>query len=244
MLQKTFCHVKGISTDFEKKLWDRGIENWDLFIVRISELEDISKNKLDKIKNEIELSRKALAENNLQYFKEALPAKEHWRLSNLGKIGFVDIETTGLNKWSDQMTVLGIYDGVNAEIYVQGKDLQKAKDRLKEFDIVVTFNGKQFDIPFIEHHFSIKYNFIHLDLRYMLKELGYQGGLKLIEKEIGIRRDSNIQSIDGFEAVSLWYQYKRGNQKALHTLIEYNKQDVVSLKTLLEYYLENKKMKF
>ena len=241
MLQKTFCHVKGISLAFEKTLWDSGIGHWDDFLTKSGQLQELSQNKKEKITEELLLSQKALAKNDLQYFKNTLPPKEHWRLAGLGKTAFVDIETTGLSKWADQITVLGIYDGIQADVYVQGKDLPQAKDRLKEFDIIVTFNGKQFDVPFIEHHFTEKYDFIHLDLRYMLKELGYQGGLKVIERQLGIQRDTSIQNVDGFEAVHLWHRYKRGNLEALNKLVEYNKQDIVSLEKLLEHYLQNKR---
>lgn len=240
MLEKTFCHIKGISTAFEKMLWDQGITHWDHFLEKADFLEGLSKLKKDKIKEELLISKQALADNNLTYFKTTLPSKEHWRLASKGRIAFVDIETTGLSKWSNEITLLGIYDGDEPQIFINGQNLLEAKDRLKEFDIIVTFNGKQFDLPFIEEHFSHSYDFIHLDLRYMLKELGYQGGLKLIEKQIGIKRNDEIGDIDGFEAVNLWHRYKRGNQKALDTLVEYNKQDIVSLKTLLNHYLEIK----
>lgn len=48
-----------------------------------------------------------------------------------------------------------------------------------EFDIIITLSGKQFDMSFIEHHFGYAYDAIHLDLHYMLRELGPQGGLKI-----------------------------------------------------------------
>jgi len=123
---------------------------------------------------------------------------------------------------------------------VNGKNLAAAGEKLKEFDIVVSFNGKQFDMPFIEQHFSYSYNVIHLDLRYMLKELGLQGGLKRIEHKLGIDRGADLAGVDGFEAVRLWHQYKRGNQHALDKLLRYNEQDIINLKFLLEYYLERK----
>jgi uncharacterized protein YprB with RNaseH-like and TPR domain len=132
---------------------------------------------------------------------------------------------------------MGIYDGMTPHLYVNGKNLHEADAKLKEFDIVVTFNGKQFDIPFIEQHFSCTYDFIHLDLRYMLKEQGLMGGLKSIECQLGIGRDSDMQGIDGFEAVRLWYQYQRGNQRALETLLKYNEQDIINLKPLLDHYI-------
>ena len=95
-------------------------------------------------------------------------------------------------------------------------------------------------MPFIEHSFACTYDVIHLDLRYMLRELGLRGGLKSIENQLGIDRDSDLIGMDGFEAVRLWHQYKRGNQGALQKLLRYNEQDIINLKSLLHYYLNQK----
>ena len=240
MLKKTFCHVKGITRAIEKIIWDSGIEDWNTFFAKAHEIKHLPESKRKQIEEELTRSEKALNEGNLAYFKTLLNPKEHWRLANHGKIAFVDIETTGLSKFDDEITILGIYDGTTPHIYINGKNLPDAKEKLKEFDIVVTFNGKQFDIPFIEQQFSHTYNFIHLDLRYMLKELGLQGGLKRIEKELGIIRDAAIAGIDGFEAINLWNEYKRGNEKALDTLVKYNEEDIINLKTHLDHYLTEK----
>ena len=240
MITKTFCHIKGISLDFEKILWDHDISHWNEFDKKMDQLSTLPKNKLNKIKAELPASRLALEKNDLSYFKALLKPKEHWRLWELGKIAFVDIETTGISRWSDEITIIGIYDGSTSHLYVNGKNLHEANAKLNEFDIVVTFNGKQFDIPFIEQHFSCTYDFVHLDLRYMLKELGFQGGLKNIEHQLGIKRDSDLQGVDGFEAVNLWYKYKRGDSQALTKLLKYNEQDIVNLKSLLEYYVAQK----
>ena len=241
MLEKTFCHVKGITAHFERLLWERGVEHWDDFLEKESQLSELPRKMLDKIKDELPASKKAFQQKNLRYFQNMLHPKEYWRLVELGKVGFVDIETTGLSRWSDEITVIGIYDGKVSHLYVNGKNLIDAKDKLKEFDIVVTFNGKQFDIPFIEHRFSCSYDFAHLDLRYLLKEFGFQGGLKSIERQLGIRRDSCVEGIDGFEAVNLWCQYKRGSDEALQKLLKYNEQDIVNLDVLLKHYLKIKK---
>jgi uncharacterized protein YprB with RNaseH-like and TPR domain len=240
MIEKTFCHIKGITTTFEKLLWNNAIRDWNDFFEKYDTLTMLPKGKLEKIKNELPASKEALAQKNLGFFKNTLASNEHWRLSSLGKIAFVDIETTGISRTSDEITVIGIYDGVTPHLYVNGQNLEKAHSKLKEFDIVVTFNGKQFDIPFIETHFSCSYDFIHLDLRYMFKELGFQGGLKNIERQLGITRACDIQGIDGFEAVNLWYRYKRGNLEALQTLLKYNREDIVNLEPMLNYYLKKK----
>ncbi|MBA3238709.1 MAG: ribonuclease H-like domain-containing protein [Parachlamydiaceae bacterium] len=244
MLTKTFSHIEGITPSFEKLLGDYGIQQWDDFMAQLHLFSEVSKAKLEKIINSLTASKEALAKNDFHYFKNALKPKEHWRLSKMGKIAYVDIETTGLSRWSDEITLIGIFDGSVSHIYVNGKNLQDARDKLNEFDIVVTFNGKQFDMPFIEEYFSHKYDIVHLDLRYMLKEFGLQGGLKRIETQLGINRGSDLAGVDGFEAVRLWNQYKRGNQGALQKLLRYNEQDIVNLKTLLEYYLEKKQSYF
>lgn len=240
MLKKTFCHIEGISTDSEKLLWENGVDHWDHFYEMFDTLDCLPKGKLEKIKTELPFSQKALESKDLQYFKSRLPSKEHWRLFNIGKAAYVDIETTGISRGSAEITVIGIYDGAIPHLYVNGKNLHEAHAKLLEFDIVVTFNGKQFDLPFIQHQFAYDYDFIHLDLRYMLRELGLRGGLKSIERQLGILRESEVEGIDGFEAVRLWYRYKRGNLEALQTLLRYNECDIVNLKTLLEYYLKQK----
>jgi uncharacterized protein YprB with RNaseH-like and TPR domain len=238
MITKTFSHIEGITPSLEKQLREKGVQRWDDFLEQLHLFDGLPKAKLEKIKNSLHASKEAHSKNNLAFFKNLLQAKEHWRLSSMGKIAYVDIETTGLSRWSDEITLIGIYDGTLSHLYVNGKNLQDAKEKLQEFDIVVTFNGKQFDIPFIEHYFAHKFDFVHLDLRYMLKELGLQGGLKSIENQLGIKRDDDLTGIDGFEAVRLWYHYKRGNQGALQKLLRYNEQDIVNLKTLLQYYLD------
>ena len=242
MLRKTFCHIDGISERTEKIILDDGIKDWDYFIENFDKINCLPKKKLGKIKNEILFSKKMLDENNLNYFKQKIPSKLHYRLFNHGKIAYLDIETTGLSRYTDQITMIGIYDGEIAKSYIAGIDLEEGYKKLEEFDIVVTFNGKTFDMPFIEYKADKKYDLIHLDLRFLLKEFGFSGGLKNIEKELGITRDDEVVGVDGFEAVRLWRRYKNGDENALRKLLIYNKEDIVNLKFLLDFYLEKRKI--
>lgn len=240
MIQKTFCHTDGISENSEEILWKNNINSWNDFLNNFESISCLPKSKLEKIRSEILFSKEHLENNNLKYFKEKLNPKLHHRLSSYGRIAYVDIETTGLSKYTDEITMIGIYDGENPKSYVSGFDLEEGYEKLKEFDIIVTFNGKTFDMPFIEYKAKRKYNFIHLDLRYLLKEFGLAGGLKKIECELGVSRDDEVASVDGFEAVRLWRKYKRGDEDALRILLKYNKEDIVNLKFLLNWYLEKK----
>jgi uncharacterized protein len=75
---------------------------------------------------------------------------------------------------------------------------------------------------------------VHIDLRYVLMRLGHRGGLKTIEQRLGIQRPIDLQGMNGYDAVLLWNRYREGDSQALDTLIRYNREDVVNLKTLME----------
>lgn len=241
MIENTFVHMDGVSENTEKKLWENEIFSWDEFLEKFEVIDFLPESKKQKIRNSIEFSRGHLNSRNLDFFRDNLKLNQHWRLYDLGKVCFVDIETTGLSRWTDTLTMLGIYDGCEARSYIHGQDLEEGFERLKDFDTVVTFNGKQFDLPFIEQKCGKKFDFMHLDLRFLLKELGYAGGLKRIEKELGIVRDGEVADVDGREAVRLWRKYKNGDEEALRILLKYNQEDIVNLKFLIEFYLKEKR---
>ena len=83
-------------------------------------------------------------------------------------------------------------------------------------------------------------------MRYLLRSLGYTGGLKGCEKKAGIDR-GELDGLDGYSAVLLWNDYQRNkNPKSLETLLAYNIQDVVNLENLmvLSYNLKLKETPF
>ena len=86
----------------------------------------------------------------------------------------------------------------------------------------------------VSEHSNILIRPAHIDLRFFLKRLGYRGGLKAIEKSLGLSRDSAIEGIDGYEAVLLWRAYQWGDESALDRLILYNTADIIHLKPLME----------
>jgi uncharacterized protein YprB with RNaseH-like and TPR domain len=98
--------------------------------------------------------------------------------------------------------------------------------------MVVTYNGSRFDLPFIRRQFGIAMDMPHLDVMRPLRAQGYKGGLKFCERLLGIKRQVP-EDVDGFEAVRLWYEYRRGDRVALAKLLAYNSQDVISLELLL-----------
>jgi hypothetical protein len=164
-------------------------------------------------------------------------ASDAWRLyaDFRDQAAFVDIETTGLLSGSDAITVIGLFDGKTTKAFIQGINLEDFAEEVQKYSLLVTFNGKRFDLPFICNVFGDLPGFQgHLDLLYPLRRLNYRGGLKSIEKQVGLEREGSLQQMDGYLAVLLWKEYQHGNKAALDTLVRYNLEDVVNLQYLAD----------
>lgn len=99
----------------------------------------------------------------------------------------------------------------------------------------MTFNGAGFDLRFLKNTFpEFVLPPIHIDLRWVSRRLGYIGGLKELERSLGISRKADVSEMGGFDATVLWAKYLRGDNSALDQLIEYNTADVVHLKAIME----------
>src|ERR1041384_7511314 len=98
VITSTFCHLRGISADREQALWKAGVATWDDFERKLQpQLSLLSGNGGSSTAlRELELSRKALDEGQLEYFAERLPKREHYRLAYAFPEDtiFLDIETT------------------------------------------------------------------------------------------------------------------------------------------------------
>jgi len=214
-------------------LWAAGLLGWHQ--VGSAGSCDIPAKKLMSIAACLTESSEHLDRNNPAYFADHLPAREHWRFFPEFRktTAFIDIETTGIEMFGFEITTIALYDGESIRYYVQGQNLDAFMDDIEKYNVIVTYNGKTFDVPFIEKYFGIRLNHAHIDLRYVLKSLGYSGGLKLCEKALGLDR-GDLDGVDGCFAVFLWQDFQRtGNTKALETLLAYNIEDVVNLETLM-----------
>ena len=238
MLDRTFIHGAGVGAATERGLWLAGARDWATFLAmqRGGALPGSHKRggKLERLAGVIEDSRAALASGDVEYFRARLPGPEMWRMHApfAGRAAYVDIETTGLSPAYDVVTVVALHDGTRCHTFVRGDNLADFPRMAAQFALLVTFNGATFDIPFLQTTFPDFAPRAHLDLRYPLARLGHKGGLKEIERRVGIQRPRHLAELDGFDAVRLWRQHERGDRAALPTLLAYAEQDVANLVTL------------
>jgi len=156
---------------------------------------------------------------------------------------YLDIETTGLSSRYNEITLVGIHfcNEVNTKlIQLVGEDVtaNNISESLKGARVVYTYNGSRFDLPFIYRRLGIDLtkDYQHCDLMYDCWRNNLYGGLKSVEKQLGIER--RLKDVNGYEAVRLWWRYVNScDEDALATLLEYNKEDVINLKTLKEILL-------
>jgi uncharacterized protein len=156
---------------------------------------------------------------------------------------YIDIETTGLSYGASEITVVGIYlcRGEEAEfIQFVGRDISADAiiEALEGVDVIYTYNGSRFDLPFIQSQLGLDLmnSFRHRDLMYDCWRKNLYGGLKGVERQIGISR--KLPDMNGWEAVRLWWQYVDSfDLDALKKLCDYNKEDVINLKTLKDILL-------
>jgi uncharacterized protein YprB with RNaseH-like and TPR domain len=232
-LENSFLLFPGIGEKTEKKLWRNGIKHWD-------HLEDSSKYN-ETIHEHREKARKNLEVGNSLFFKDKLPNKSFWRAYEnfRDSICFFDIETTGLSPEKNRTTTVSFYRDGESYTLVRGQDLEREKLEQEFFEssMLVSFNGKRFDQPFLEKNFDLEIENPHIDLMYLCKRLGYSGGLKSIEKQLSIDRE--LEDIDGSEAVKLWKRYEKdGDEEALRKLVRYNQYDAENLQDLMEIVRE------
>jgi hypothetical protein len=248
MLTASFAFAKGMTEDLERALWARGILDWELARAHPEEVaEGVGGGRASKLAEMLTEAEKARTQRDRTWFRQHFLPPEAWRLWRgycaEPRIALVDIETTGLTPGYDQITVIGLADRNGARVFVAGKPMpgDEPLDRfpaaLKDYDLIVTFNGENFDLPFIERHFKdtgFRFELPHLDLMILARALGISGGLKDIEKQVGIARGGDIAGMRGSEAITLWGAWKNGDVAAYKKITTYCKADCANLWDLTE----------
>lgn len=234
MLNHTFLHIPGIGPRTERMLWEKGILTWEDYLRHRGPL--LPGGRDDRVRHGLTLSLER--RNDPSFFVHLLPPAERWRLYEpfQDRTAFLDIETSGGFYDTDEITVIGLYDGREVRTFIQGRNLKDFEEALSPYSLVITYNGSCFDLPFLKREFRhIALPPVHIDLRFLLRKIGLRGGLKKIEERLGLLRDPRVRGLDGWDAVRLWREYQWGDKEALDRLILYNTMDIVHLKPLMDW---------
>lgn len=240
MLRKTFRHLPGIGAETEARLWANGIDDWETLFDQI-ETAPVGAANRQEIAQLLYFHLQAYDNQQWEQLQGFLGLPLAWRAFRDLEPNclYLDIETNGGNRGAD-ITMIGLYDGQEFRALVKGQDLDEFEDAVDEASMFVTFFGSGFDIPMLRKKFSpYCFNKMHMDLCPTLRGLGYKGGLKKIEAQLGLERVESTQGLSGFDAVKLWNRYSGlGDESALELLTAYNREDVVNLQWLAHFAVD------
>lgn len=237
MIRNSFILLDGIGKRKERLIWEQGIRDWNSFLSagRVRSVAARAKRRHDR---ELRMAGRELLAGNSAYFCRLLPPSEQWRLYGFfrDEAVFLDVETDESGK---DVTVIGTFDGFETRTMVRGinMDLKALRKELERFRIMVTFNGSVFDLPLIRRRFGgVLPEMPHFDLRFCCSKIGLAGGLKKIEKMLGIRREGLAAGIRGGDAALLHRMWRgSGDEHYLNALVEYNGEDVINLKKIADH---------
>jgi len=154
----------------------------------------------------------------------------------------LDIETQYFN---GPISVVGLYrprDGpIECQQFVAGRDLTRENliEAMKDCTILITYNGKRFDVPKIKQEFPgvIPDSIPIVDLYLFAVKLNLKASLKVLENTFNIDRLDPRTKRRGI-AIKLWKRFQTyGDQNALALLLDYNKQDTVNMYPLAEEFV-------
>ena len=161
---------------------------------------------------------------------------------------FLDIETTGLSRARNLIYLIGVlyYDSKFKSWVLKQyftNSMEKEVDLLQifikdisSFETIITYNGDNFDIPFINHR--LKHNNIDgfvnadksLDLYTIIRKNRHYLNLenlklKTIEESLGFYREDEYS---GFDCIGFYYEYiKTYNLELKKNILKHNYDDLI-----------------
>lgn len=237
MIESSFCFLPGVGRGTERRLWQSGIGTWKDFLSSPS-IPGIGINRKSYYDAAIMRAMAHRDQEDARYFGIHLRPCDQWRLYEWlrPRAVYLDIETNSFGN----ITVVGLYGHGGFISLVEGESLtrQRLCDELNQYDLLVTFNGTSFDVPVLLAHIQgLALDQPHIDLCSLGRQLGYRGGLKAIEVQVGIPRRADLWGMSGADACRLWNRWRhRRDEDARERLIAYNEADCVNLQPLADVF--------
>lgn len=239
ILDQSLCMFPGISPEAEVEFRRMGVVSARQFAQSADRY--LSRKKAERVREFWHRWEKALSLELVDMQLSAFPCGHRVRaLFDLWrKAVFLDIETDGTTGNPLVTCITTLRDG-DLKTFVRGRNLNDFLDVWKQAleGLVVSFNGKRFDVPMLQREFALSTLPPHVDLMDEAAHFGLRGGLKSIENIIGIvRPESDCR--DGQDAVDFWQKYAATqSEEVLQTLISYNRYDVLALPILANVVLK------
>ena len=178
------------------------------------------------------------------------------------RIGVLDIETTGLSPATSKFILGGLFNlqtNTMHQIFAENRGEEKEALKafyaeLSELDMVITYNGKHFDMPFIEKRMracgiketcaesvsiapALPYNldiYLVVNGHSPIKKLVPNLKQKTVESYMGLWQ-SRTDEISGAESVELYNRYeKTGSSELEAKILLHNCDDVLQLTRLIK----------
>jgi len=234
MLRESFIFLPKVQQTTERNIWAQA-SDWNAFLDK-PKIKGFSPRRKEQADGVVKQAREATLQDDARKLARLFPRNAHWRLYDQfkGNAAFLDIETS----YPGTVTLVGIFDGKETKSFIHGYNLDRhtLSEELAKYQMVVTFNGASFDIPVLKHYFQLPFDMPHVDLKNVCTRVGLTGGLKSIEKQLGIARSESIKHVRGEDAAELWRCWKAtGDKDFLDMLITYNEEDCVNLPRIASY---------
>lgn len=214
----------------------------DLYGTRFTE--DAVQKKLKRIKEQLELD----ATTNFGELPNVMPSGPRDRFVGFN-IAFFDIETTDLKAFMGRMLGVSIADCFGNITHRTYKDFGGStilddsglagwlKDELEKYDILVSWNGKLFDAPFINARLMrglmlpVRSDMKHVDLMYYAKGQFMRIGSAKLDNVAKFFKVENQKTPISWDS---WALAATGDDTALAEVMEHCDADVLVLRDVFE----------
>ena len=115
----------------------------------------LTRGRGERLQQGLAESAERLGTGDARFFADRLPPAEHWRVfPQFRRVAYLDIETTGLSA-STATSPPSRCTTASVRTYVRGDNLDRLGEDLAGYRLLVTYNGKCFDVPFLRQSMGL-----------------------------------------------------------------------------------------